>query len=464
MAQHEQIKREKSEELEEESRHKKKSPQPLYDQLKAPDEGTVDFSVEPSLERHAALLVDTHSDEQRANLVTQLQQSYGNAYVQRLLNSRAVQAKLTVSPPDDEYEIEAERMADAVTQIQGYQIQRQAEEEEEEEEELIQPKIVGSQLPAASQIQRQTEEEEEEEEEALQPKSTGSQFPVVSEDLETRINTARSSGQPLTDSVRASLEPYFGHDFSQVHIHTDAEADRLSQQLGAEAFTTGHDVFFREGAYQPDSESGKELIAHELTHVVQQKAVPALQRQAAAETAEAKAPAAEASKKEAQSQLKWFVGQIATVLDRAYIKGLLWWAARCQLLGLGPGAWQWAIDETAEKATAILEREIAAFDVKSAKEEMVADLLEAVADVQKLGGGEEAAEEAMNKALAAAEHQLAPWVVELRENPSELAAKQVAIKAGRVQLLGGDATEACDLLIKWKIGSSKVKAEGQSRR
>jgi len=80
--------------------------------------------------------------------------------------------------------------------------------------------------------------------------------------------------------VRASLEPQFRYDFSQVRIHTDAEADVLSRNLGAEAFTTGHDIFFRDGTFRPDSESGKGLIAHELTHVVQQgAAVPALQRQ-----------------------------------------------------------------------------------------------------------------------------------------------------------------------------------------
>ena len=146
------------------------------------------------------------------------------------------------------------------------QVQRQ---EEEEEEEL--------QMKAASQVQRQ--EEEEEEEEMLQPKPAGSQPVMVSKNLETQINAARGGGQPLDDSVRASLEPQFGHDFGEVKVHTDAEANRLSQQLGAEAFTTGRDIFFREGAYQPGSSSGKGLIAHELTHVVQQQAAPALQRQ-----------------------------------------------------------------------------------------------------------------------------------------------------------------------------------------
>ena len=266
MAQRKGINRDKSEEQDAESSPKKKARQPLYDQLKAPDEGIVGFQAEPSLEKHASLLANAHSDEQRANLVMQLQRSYGNAYVQRLLNSRAMQARLTVSQPDDESEREADRVANIVMQTSAYPIQCQ---EEEEEEEL--------QMKAASQVQRQ--EEEEEEEEMLQPKPAGSQPVMVSKNLETQINAARGGGQPLDDSVRASLEPQFGHDFGEVKVHTDAEANRLSQQLGAEAFTTGRDIFFREGAYQPGSSSGKGLIAHELTHVVQQQAAPALQRQ-----------------------------------------------------------------------------------------------------------------------------------------------------------------------------------------
>jgi len=117
---------------------------------------------------------------------------------------------------------------------------------------------------------------------------------MVSENLETQINDALSGGQPLPDSIRTSLEPHFKRDFSQVRLHTDAEADKLSRKLEAEAFTTGKDIFFRDGAYQPDHDSGKRLIAHELTHVVQQKAAPALQREAVTSTTtETQAPTTE---------------------------------------------------------------------------------------------------------------------------------------------------------------------------
>jgi hypothetical protein len=65
-----------------------------------------------------------------------------------------------------------------------------------------------------------------------------------------------------------------GQDFRNVTIHTDSQSDKLSQQLGAKAFTTGSDIFFSEGAYNPGSDEGQRLIAHELTHVVQQGASP----------------------------------------------------------------------------------------------------------------------------------------------------------------------------------------------
>ena len=266
MVEHERMNHEKTKEPEKES-HRRKKAEPLYDQFKAADEGIADLIGEPSVDRHAVLLAAAHSDEQRANLVIQLQQSYGNAYVQRLLNSRAVQAKLTVSQPGDVYEQEADRVAEMVTKAETSEVKRQTEEEEEvqtqpaeeEEEEL--------------QMQRQAEEEEEEEEqeEEVQTQPAESQPTVVPENLETRINNARHIGQPMSESARASFEPHFGIDFSDVRIHTGAEANRLSQQLGAKAFTTGSDVFFREDAYQPESESGKRLLAHELTHVVQQK-------------------------------------------------------------------------------------------------------------------------------------------------------------------------------------------------
>lgn len=94
----------------------------------------------------------------------------------------------------------------------------------------------------------------------------------VDEETAVAINQQRGSGSSLDAGMAQKAGQTMGQDFSDVTIHTDAQADHLSRQLGAEAFTTGSDVFFREGAYDPASSDGQHLIAHELTHVAQQGA------------------------------------------------------------------------------------------------------------------------------------------------------------------------------------------------
>ncbi|MDJ0632277.1 MAG: DUF4157 domain-containing protein [Xenococcaceae cyanobacterium MO_188.B29] len=95
--------------------------------------------------------------------------------------------------------------------------------------------------------------------------------PNVQADFETFLNRARGGGSPLDNAFRAKVEPAMGEDFGGVKVHTNAEADRLSQSIQAKAFTTGQDIFFRQGEYNPGSQQGKELLAHESTHVVQQE-------------------------------------------------------------------------------------------------------------------------------------------------------------------------------------------------
>ncbi|MBK1699391.1 eCIS core domain-containing protein [Thiococcus pfennigii] len=83
-------------------------------------------------------------------------------------------------------------------------------------------------------------------------------------------STLTSSGQPLAPGVRAQMESRFGHNFSQVRIHTDAIAAQSAELLGAKAYTFGSDVVFGKGRYAPDTSEGKRLITHELAHVIQQ--------------------------------------------------------------------------------------------------------------------------------------------------------------------------------------------------
>jgi hypothetical protein len=180
-----------------------------------------------------------------------------------------IQAKLTIGQPGDKYEQEADRVAfQVVEQInapasaqspQGQSVQRQEEKPEE-----LQAK------PEITALQRQEEKPEE-----LQAKSTLQHGEAIaggeaSTDLASAINSARGSGQPLEAGLQRSMGKAMGADFSGVRVHTDAQSDQLNRSIQAKAFTTGQDVFFRQGAYQPGSRGGQELIAHELTHVVQQ--------------------------------------------------------------------------------------------------------------------------------------------------------------------------------------------------
>lgn len=89
-------------------------------------------------------------------------------------------------------------------------------------------------------------------------------------DTSTAIQTAQRSGQALPDELRAYFEPRFGQDFSQVRVHTDGPAAQAAQGIQAKAYTTGQDIVFGSGHYAPDTEGGKRLLAHELTHVIQQ--------------------------------------------------------------------------------------------------------------------------------------------------------------------------------------------------
>ncbi len=165
-----------------------------------------------------------------------------------------IQAKLTIGEPGDKYEQEADRAASQVVQH------------------------INASVPVMSsegQSVQRTEAPEEEEIQAKPENTSLQRMEVVaggeaSTDLDTAINSARGSGQSLDAGLQRTMGQAMGADFSGVKVHTDAQSDQLNQSIQAKAFTTGQDVFFRQGAYDPGSRGGKELIAHELTHVVQQ--------------------------------------------------------------------------------------------------------------------------------------------------------------------------------------------------
>jgi hypothetical protein len=186
------------------------------------------------------------------------------AEISRILRSTGAQAKLTVGQPNDEYEQEVDRIADQVMAMPDPKLQRQPENDEEEG--TVQAKPVADQITPL--VQRQ--EEPPEEEERAQAKEDGGCAPSVSTSVENSINTIRRGGSPLSESTRSFFEPRFGTDFSGVRIHTDSNANHLARSINSKAFTVGQDVVFGSGQYSPGSRTGRSLLAHEMTHVVQQ--------------------------------------------------------------------------------------------------------------------------------------------------------------------------------------------------
>ena len=145
-------------------------------------------------------------------------------------------------------------------------VQRQVGEEEEEEEEPVQASLLSTSQPS---VQRQAGEEEEEEE-TLQGKTSSSHAAVAEPGLSSQIQSLRGGGSELSSQTRNFFEARFGRDFSAVRIHSGARATEAAATINARAFTVGRDVVFGARQYQPHSEHGKHLLAHELTHVVQQ--------------------------------------------------------------------------------------------------------------------------------------------------------------------------------------------------
>lgn len=209
-----------------------------------------------------------------------LQRTIGNHAVQRMMKSGVLQAKLNIGQPGDKYEREADRIAEQVIRLSEPQVQHQKEEEKEEELQL-QP--LADQITPLVQRQIEAEEEEEEEnlmfqrqleeEEDLQTKAISGKIPAVTPTLESRIQALKGGGQLLPESTRAFFEPRFRQDFSQVRVHNDTQAAETAWTLNVKAFTVGRDIGFGAGKYSTETSSGKKLLAHELTHVMQQNDV-----------------------------------------------------------------------------------------------------------------------------------------------------------------------------------------------
>lgn len=105
---------------------------------------------------------------------------------------------------------------------------------------------------------------------AIAQRSYGAEGGPIDDETTAAINSSRGGGQSLDSGVAQRMSESMGADFSGVKVHTDDKSSQLNQTLNARAFTTGQDIFFQKGEYNPGSSSGQQLLAHELTHVVQQ--------------------------------------------------------------------------------------------------------------------------------------------------------------------------------------------------
>lgn len=178
-----------------------------------------------------------------------------------------LRAKLKVGAPDDEYEREADRVADQVVRMPA--------------PAAGPPPIQRRRTGFEEEMQRQPGQDEEEE--LIQTRRVPGSTPAVSPGAGTQITSLSGKGQSLPEPVRDYFEPRLGYDLSQVRIHAGAQAAESARAVNARAFTVGRDVVFAAGEYAPEAKEGRWLLAHELTHVAQQgKAnAPGLQLQPA---------------------------------------------------------------------------------------------------------------------------------------------------------------------------------------
>jgi len=156
---------------------------------------------------------------------------------------------LKINQPNDAYEQEADAIAD----------------------KIMQTKQVNN-FSSSLRVQRKCAHCEEEE--GLQRKASHNEGRPIDSSLERFIGNLPGSGQSLPTALRDFYEPRFGHDFSHVKIHTGTHAAQSAESIDALAYTSGNNIVFNTDQYAPETDSGKRLLAHELTHVVQQQSVP----------------------------------------------------------------------------------------------------------------------------------------------------------------------------------------------
>ena len=158
-------------------------------------------------------------------------------------NKNLIQRKISVGKAEDKYEKEADMISEKVisnSEVQG-----------------------GQEEPFEEKIHKKENTE-------FEKSVYGENKNQVNSEIEQKIKTTKSLGKPLEKGIKSEMESKFGADFSDVKIHTGSYSSELNKKLKSYAFTYGNHIYFGEGKYSPETVSGKKLLAHELTHVIQQ--------------------------------------------------------------------------------------------------------------------------------------------------------------------------------------------------
>jgi len=179
------------------------------------------------------------------------------------LGHALVQAKLSVGPAGDRYEQEADAVAARVVRsLTARTPDPQLDVEGETAGRVVRSDSVG--VPSDTTVQRIGR--------IRRSATVGLAGGAIDAETESAIQASRGGGRPMPDEARSKMEGAFGADFGGVRVHEGAKAAELNDRIQAKAFTVGNDVYFRDGIPDTSSSSGQELLAHELTHVVQQDA------------------------------------------------------------------------------------------------------------------------------------------------------------------------------------------------
>jgi hypothetical protein len=224
--------------------------------------------------------------------------------------SPTIQTKLSIGQPGDKYEKEADQMANHVVNQVGKPtqgIQKQGEDKEKEDKVDLKSNKISSaiqreakfpDISSANQEVKEAPKKEKEKEKKEEDKTKSDKglvdIPIptpveekkppeistksdssgtktsVPQGLESNLKNSKGGGESMEPGVKSQMESGFGRDFSSVRVHKDSNAVQMNKNLNAKAFTNKQDIYFNQGEYAPGSTAGKQLLAHELTHTVQQ--------------------------------------------------------------------------------------------------------------------------------------------------------------------------------------------------